>query len=151
MVLLIGYGNPGRGDDGLGPALAARMAARKLPGLRVIEAYQLVVEHAADIAGADAVVFADADFRPGAEVRLTELRADPAGEIGSHDVSPASVLSLAALLFGATARGYVLGIPGEESREVHEGLSARGRANLDRAEALLVARLPELAAGMARA
>ena len=44
-----------------------------------------------------------------------------------------------------------LGIPGEESREVHEGLSAHGRANLDEAEALLLARLPEFAAGMARA
>ena len=30
---LIGYGNPGRCDDGLGPAFAARVAAQNLPGI----------------------------------------------------------------------------------------------------------------------
>ncbi len=31
-ILLIGYGNPGRGDDGLGPLLAARIEALAIPG-----------------------------------------------------------------------------------------------------------------------
>ena len=45
-MLLIGYGNPGRGDDGLGPALSEAVAARSLPGLEVDTDYQLVAEHA---------------------------------------------------------------------------------------------------------
>ena len=58
--LLIGYGNPGRGDDGLGPAFARRMAARELPALRVEIDYQLTVEHALMISAARTVVFVDA-------------------------------------------------------------------------------------------
>ena len=55
-MLLIGYGNPGRGDDGLGPELARRVAQRRLPGLTVEIDYQLTVDHALQVAGVDAVV-----------------------------------------------------------------------------------------------
>ena len=34
-MLLIGYGNAGRGDDGLGPAFAERIEAAGLPGVDV--------------------------------------------------------------------------------------------------------------------
>ena len=60
-ILLIGYGNPGRADDGLGPALADRIEALDLPGLTVESDYQLSIEHAALAAGHDIVIFADAD------------------------------------------------------------------------------------------
>ena len=59
-ILLIGYGNPGRSDDGLGPALAAQIAALGLAGVTVDIDYQLTVDHAALIATQDVVVFADA-------------------------------------------------------------------------------------------
>ena len=41
---------PGRGDDGLGPAFAERIAARGLRGLPVDIDYQLTVEHALQVA-----------------------------------------------------------------------------------------------------
>ena len=59
-VLLYGFGNPARGDDGLGPALAAAIEELAIPNITVDANYQLTVEDAADIAGYDAVVFADA-------------------------------------------------------------------------------------------
>ena len=59
-VLVIGYGNPGRLDDGLGPALAEALAALELPGVTVEANYQLTVEDAAAVAEHDVVVFADA-------------------------------------------------------------------------------------------
>ena len=34
-MLLLGYGNPGRLDDGLGPALAAQVERLALPGVTV--------------------------------------------------------------------------------------------------------------------
>ena len=46
-VLLIGYGNPGRLDDGLGPALAAAVEKLAIPGVTVDADYQLNVEDAA--------------------------------------------------------------------------------------------------------
>ena len=59
-VLLLGYGNPGRLDDGLGPALAARVEALALPGVTVQADYQLCLEDAEAAARHDVVIFADA-------------------------------------------------------------------------------------------
>ena len=36
-AVVVGIGNPHRRDDGVGPAVAARVAARRLPGVRVID------------------------------------------------------------------------------------------------------------------
>ena len=60
-VLLIGYGNPGRLDDGLGPALAEAIAHKEFKNVTVDANYQLTVEDAAEVAKYDLVIFADAD------------------------------------------------------------------------------------------
>ena len=49
-TLLLGWGNPGRLDDGLGPALAEALQARGLAGLTIGTGYQLQVEDAAELA-----------------------------------------------------------------------------------------------------
>jgi hydrogenase maturation protease len=59
-VLLLGYGNPGRLDDGLGSELAARVQALGLPGVTVDSDYQLCLEDAEAVSRHDVVVFADA-------------------------------------------------------------------------------------------
>ena len=61
-VLLIGYGNPGREDDGLGPALAEAVAAMGLEQVTIESCYQLAVEHAEQAARHAVVIFADADM-----------------------------------------------------------------------------------------
>lgn len=136
-ILLIGYGNPGRGDDGLGPALAAAIEALGLGGVTVDIDYQLTVDHAALIAAHDLVVFADAMIGPAEPFRLTEI-SDPApAALGSHQVSPEAALTLAKLLFGHAPPGWMLAIAGEEFGEVKEGLSAPARTNLSAALAFL--------------
>ena len=135
---LIGYGNPGRCDDGLGPAFAARIAARRLPGLDVSTDYQLTVDHALQIAGAKRVVFADALMNTDAPFTFASLAPAPSHDLSSHSLSPASVLALAATLFGARPEAYVLGIAGKEFGEVREGLSAVAEDNLRQAEAFFV-------------
>ncbi len=60
-VLVYGYGNPGRLDDGLGPALVRELSRRGLRAEADLEtAYQLQVEDAARVAEYDLVIFADA-------------------------------------------------------------------------------------------
>ena len=59
-VLVYGYGNPGRLDDGLGPALVRELAGRGVEAT-LETAYQLQVEDAALVADHGVVVFADAD------------------------------------------------------------------------------------------
>jgi hydrogenase maturation protease len=137
-VLVIGYGNPGRRDDGLGPALAGRLEELRLPGVAVDADYQLTVEDAAAAAEHDVVVFADAAqagpepffFRP----------VEPRGELGfsSHGCEPPAVLALARDLFDAHARAYILGIRGYEFDEFGEGLSSRAKDNLAAATEFLL-------------
>ena len=129
-VLLIGYGNPGRRDDGLGPALAQAVGDRAIPGLDVDADYQLMVEDAAEVADHEDAIFADASVsgREPFEFR----RIEPVHEIGfsSHSLEPEAVMGLAGDMFGATAEGYALAVRGYEFNEFGEGLSAGAEANL---------------------
>lgn len=146
-ILLIGYGNPGRGDDGLGPALAAEIEAMALPGVTVEIDYQLTVDHAALIADHDLVIFADAAIGLDAPFRLTGL-ANPAPQaLGSHQVTPEAALHLAGLLYGRTPPGWILAIAGNDFGEVHEGLSVSARANLGAAARHLRDWLTQLVGG----
>ncbi len=47
-ILVLGYGNELRGDDGLGPLVARTVADANIPGVRVLTARQLLPEFAAD-------------------------------------------------------------------------------------------------------
>lgn len=129
-VLVIGYGNPGRLDDGLGPAFAEAIERLELPGVRVEADYQLTVEDAALAAEADVVVFADAsvDARPPFELK----RIEPAADItfSTHEIAPEGVLGLAADLFGASPKGYALAIRGYAFNEFGERLSDGALSNL---------------------
>ena len=130
-ILVLGYGNPGRLDDGLGPALAREVDARSLgEDVEVETAYQLNVEDAAEVARHDVVVFADADATCAApfELRRIEPRAEAA--FTTHSVEPEGVLSLAQDHFGAAPTAFVLGIRGYEFGGFGERLSAGARSNL---------------------
>jgi len=136
-ILLIGYGNPGRGDDGLGPALAARIEALDLPGVTVDRDYQLTVDHAPMIAAHDMVIFADAMIGLEMPFRLAPLPPDPTVGLGSHQVSPEAALHLAGLLYGHAPPGWMLAIAGQTFGEVAEGLSALAEQNLTQAAEFL--------------
>jgi hydrogenase maturation protease len=136
-ILVIGYGNPGRGDDGLGPALAAEIAAQGLPGVTVEADYQLTVDHVPLIAAHDLVVFADAAIALPEPYRLTAVRASASTTLGSHQVSPEAALQLARLLFGKAPPCWMLALAGTAFGEVREGLSPLAQANLTRAAGFL--------------
>lgn len=140
-VLLIGYGNPGRLDDGLGPACAAAMAARHVPGVEVDAAYQLQVEDAATIAGHDVVVFADASVDGAGPFDFRPVHPMASIDYSSHALEPPAVLALAQSLFGAKARGFTLAIRGYEFNEFGERLSPGAQANLSAAVAFLMTTL----------
>ncbi len=136
-VLLIGYGNPGRRDDGLGPVLAEAVSRLGIDGVTVDVDYQLNVEDAAAVAEHDVVIFADADTT--SEEPFYFARLEPAADMSfsTHSVRPEAVLGLALRLFGSAARGYVLGIRGYEFNTFGEDLSPRARQNLDEAAAFV--------------
>jgi hydrogenase maturation protease len=143
-ILLIGYGNPGRGDDGLGPALASAIEALCLPEVTVEIDYQLTVDHAALIAAHDMVVFADAMMDLAEPFRLSAIATNEPQALGSHQVTPEAAMTLAGLLFGRRPPAWMLAIGGEAFGEVSEGLSPRAADNLARALAFLRGWLAEL-------
>ncbi len=59
-----------------------------------------------------------------------EVTPRPEGVVGTHTLAPETVLGLAHALFGARARGFVLGIRGYEFDAFGELLSEKARANL---------------------
>lgn len=145
-VLVIGYGNPGRLDDGLGPAFAARIDNLGLEGVTVDADYQLTVEDAQAVAGHEVVLFADAALAGPEPFDVTRVFPGREGQVSfsSHSVDPPEVLALAEGLFGSRAEGYALAIRGYEFDEFGERLSDGARRNLDLA---LQAVAPILAEG----
>src|SRR5271166_3917477 len=87
-MLVFGYGNPGRQDDGLGPAAAEAIERMGWPGVTVCDNYQLAIEDAVDVAQHDLVWFVDA-ARTGPEP-FALRRLWPAHDIAftSHLVKP---------------------------------------------------------------
>jgi hydrogenase maturation protease len=130
-VLVYGYGNPGRLDDGLGPALARALVGQDLgPGVTLETGYQLQIEDAALAAEHEVVVFVDADAACAAPFELRPLVPRRETAFSTHSVAPETVLALAHQHFGAGTRGFVLGIRGYEFDDYGERLSPAAQRNL---------------------
>jgi len=129
-VLLIGYGNPGRCDDGLGPALAEAVERLQIPGVTVEADYQLTVEDAAAAATHQYVVFADASVGGREPFSFRAMRPAAHTSFSTHSVEPEAVLALARDLFQADTKGFALGIRGYRFNEFGEALSDEARENL---------------------
>lgn len=132
-ILVIGYGNPGRLDDGLGVAFADAVEKMALPNVTVESDYQLTVEDAQLVAEHDIVVFADADVGCSEPFVIRRIERDGSQDFSTHIMEPETVLSLAKNLFNAKTEGYVIGIRGYEFNEFGEKLSEQAIANLNSA------------------
>jgi len=113
-ILIVGYGNPLRSDDGLGWRAAEELSRRlPPPEVEVLTRQQLTPELADNITRANVVFFIDA-ARVG---QPRELRCDPVtaqpGTIHTHQCSPAGLLALAQQLYGASPRAFVVSLCGE--------------------------------------
>ncbi len=141
-TLMLGWGNEGRRDDGLGPAFARLFAERHLPGLTVDTDYQLQVEDAYEAAGYSRVIFVDAD-RTGPEP-FSCRRLEPTDSnlsFSSHSVPPGGVLALTRELYGNEPEAWLLGIRGYDFDRFEESLSAPARDNLEAAADFVAAAL----------
>jgi hydrogenase maturation protease len=107
-ILIIGYGNTLRGDDGAGPVVA-ELLAREYDGnsqIAVIACHQLTPELAPAIAAVERLILidAEADGRPG-EIRCRELHPDAAGgDPLTHHITPGRLLTMAEILYGHAPR-----------------------------------------------
>ena len=129
-ILIIGYGNPGRLDDGLGPAFASAIEELSIPGITVDSDYQLTVEDAAIVAEYACVIMADASVNGPEPFFIKRITPMKTTAFTTHHVEPEAVMSMAEELFNAHTQGYALGIRGYAFNEFGEGLSDKAQANL---------------------
>jgi hydrogenase maturation protease len=133
-VLVIGYGNPLRSDDGLGWHAAERLAQDpRLDGASVVQRHQLTPELALDISTASLVVLIDANSRiaPGGLTVSRVERATAVGGTWSHHVTPSVLVALADELYGRSADVFVVSC-GVQSLELGDRLSPAVEAALPR-------------------
>ena len=139
-VLILGYGNPGRQDDGLGPAASARIEALGWPNVTAYENYQLNIEDALEVADHDVVWFVDAARSGPSPFAFEPLAPAASLEFTSHLVRPEAILAMAHQYYGATPQAFLLGIRGYEF-EFAEGLTNAATENLQLAVEMLKGRL----------
>jgi hydrogenase maturation protease len=116
-ILVVGIGNPDRGDDGIGPAVARRLAGR-LPGdVAVVTRTGDILSLIADWAEADALVCVDAALgeAPGRIHRLdlaTDALPLDVALVSSHGFGLAEAVELARTLGQAPRRMIVYAVEG---------------------------------------
>ncbi|MFP4065180.1 MAG: hydrogenase maturation protease [Bacteroidales bacterium] len=117
-ILIYGYGNPGRQDDGLGARFIELfdqwLRERKLSHISTDCNYQLNIEDAAVIADYDVVIFVDASVVEELEdYKLETVVPDDATiEFTMHAVSVSYVVDLCRKIYNKSPEAYVLHIKG---------------------------------------
>jgi len=131
-ALIVGYGNPLRGDDGVGQAVARAFANEAaIDGVEAVSCRQLAPELAERFAAADVVVLVDAEagLEPGG-VSVTPLQAATALPPGfGHHVDPRELLRMSGMLYGRSPEAFLVTV-GASSLALSEGLSAAVAAAL---------------------
>jgi hydrogenase maturation protease len=129
-LLLFGYGNPDRGDDGAAYHIFRSLfAAKKIDEEQIFSAdvihlndrvdvifnFQLLPEYADLVAEYDQVVFIDAHTAEiEEELKLQPLEADFQHSPFTHHFSPSSCLAVAESLAGKAPEAWLLSIRGYE-------------------------------------
>lgn len=123
-LLVIGYGQPQRGDDGVGPHIATLIGALGWPQIRTCSLPQLQPELASRLAIADYAIFVDAcKMEPGLEIRVRPLQAQGAETTGSstpglgHSCDPQSLLALTQSVYGRHPQSWWIEVPATDFRQ----------------------------------
>lgn len=123
--LIIGYGNPLRGDDGLGCFVAEQIAAAPPSGVEVIVAHQLTPEMTLPISAAAHVIFVDASVegQPG-EIHIETVPNQPpsSNHAITHHFSPAALVWMAGKLFDHAPSATLITVTAD-NLDLGEGLS----------------------------
>lgn len=140
-IIVLGCGNPSRGDDALGPLLVECVSywIRLHPDRPVaaVEDFQFQVEHSLDLEDRDLALFVDAAASGPEPYALTRIQPLEDSSFSTHALSPQAVLhAFRALGQGEPPPAFLLAVRGH-SFELGEELSPAGWNNLESAWILL--------------
>ena len=144
-VLVIGYGNPLRGDDGVGWAAAQKLADRVDPDrVGTMGVHQLTPELAETISRVDRVIFIDAAVnKPAGYLSCRAVEPADSDRVMTHQLDPEGLLALSRRLFGRCPKAHLLTVGGADFSH-REDLSPA----VERACEKLVAHLEEMLKGV---
>jgi hydrogenase maturation protease len=133
-VLIIGYGNPLRGDDGLGWHVAIQ-CVREFDWHEVeVEAcHQLTPELAEEASHARLIIFVDAELNgsPG-QIKERDIEPDTSSPpTFSHSLTPAELVACAHALYGTTPLAHLITVTGQ-CFEYTESLSEAVTQSMDK-------------------
>lgn len=133
-VLVYGYGNPGRQDDGLGCILSEMIEnwaeKENVSGITCDSNYQLNIEDAHNLTEYDIVIFVDASKEDIDSFLLDRVEPSYEVEFSMHSVSPGYILYLSENIYGKVPITGLLHIRGFEW-EFKEGLTEQANINLN--------------------
>lgn len=141
-LLVLGVGNPSRGDDALGPLfierLSGALAAEVSSGaVELLSDFQLQIEHALDLEGRARVVFVDASIRAAPPFEFSRVAACSDASCSTHALSPEAVLATFRNLAGDPPAAWLLAIRGERFG-LGEPLTPHAEGHLDAALSFFV-------------
>ncbi len=113
-VLVIGYGNSLRGDDGVGVAVAEQLnETLQNSTVRVLACQQLTPELASEISKADRVIIIDAakGEMPG-QITVNTIEPGDESSTFTHELRPSTLLACAQELYGKHPVTFLVSITG---------------------------------------
>jgi hydrogenase maturation protease len=135
-ILIYGYGNPGRQDDGLGIYFAEAMekwaCEKGIKNIFFDTNYQLNIEDSLLMTDKDIVLFADAsNVGPGFNIKKL-IGTGAISSFSTHKINPESLVCLCEQLYNKSPVSYLITIKGYEWKACQE-MSEMARKNLDSA------------------
>lgn len=135
--LILTVGNESRGDDGLGPLLARRMALlleeSMIGEVELVEEFQLQIENTLDLTGRKLVLFIDAGRDTLAPFSFYQAVAQRLDGHTTHAVAPETLLGIYGMVEGEDPPPmFILCVAGS-SFELGQPLSKQAAGNLEQA------------------
>lgn len=146
-TLIIGFGNPLRGDDGVGQAaiaeLEVRLSKSVLPHVELLDCLQLTPEMSEPLSTARRAIFIDASVAlPPGKVLVHRIWPRHTPSSLGHHFTPQSILLLAATVFQHSPPSYLFTV-GVDSMEPGAALSPKVVRALARVVAKIIQRLEQ--------
>lgn len=116
-LLIIGFGNPHRRDDGIGPQVSDGLKNRfgDVEGVSMMSLHQLGPELAEDLGEATGVIFIDADHsRLRGGLLWSRIRPVPSMVSAVHSLTAGELLGLTKLLYNRCPPAWMVSVEGRD-------------------------------------
>ncbi|XGV97904.1 MAG: hydrogenase maturation protease [Leptolyngbya sp. BL-A-14] len=132
-ILVIGYGNLLRRDDGVGQQIAQQVARWGMPNVEAIAVHQLTPELVEPLSMVDLAIFVDACPTTAVpEIQVRPLELARSGMISGHWCEPQLLLAMTHLLYNYYPQAWWVMVPGVDF-ELGEGLSLIAKQGMEEA------------------